>query len=616
MANMDQIVVVSILFTVLLSAISITINHKKKSTNDEGLQRFLMFAYAYIAGLVSYIMVYLLLGSDSVVRYMLLLVIWCCYCAMLAAMIMQCIFIFDYNRVWIKNVTSALCYYSLLSVLVELFFNKFRFDYNSSGILFSPGVFSEGFYYGFPIFIYYACIIFLLYNYWKTHVKIRERYLIKLAVYAVVPALIGLVVESICQVVYDLRYPVFFILMIVPFKLFSDINIKNRSFKLYFSDFEGLLKADNTDAVFICNDEQEVLYQNRAAEVNSRLYSDSFEGRKLSEIFIIDRDIMRALNSKDAKNGLMVPAIYPITGNHLVMSVEFIYDCCDEILCYIITIPNYLVAVDEKTFEEAGTDEEAPIQATVKTAALPDKPDNPHAVHDKSSVDPNANVLIVDDNLDNLDKYEALLKPYEVTVTKAIGGRNAIEKLLDPCYDAIFIAYTMSKLNGIETAKRIRSMGAEYYTDVPVIFILDEPVALVYKDLLSVSFNDYIESPISISKLNVIMGRWLWRRYAVTDKFNVNIGSSRNVRYIAEMSELFDDCLAFNTSGKWEYMGYTLKGIKRLCSKLDDKKLTDACDNMVDAYIRGQSDQINSFLEEFSQEIERVKTGIGRGLIY
>lgn len=616
MANIDHIVVVSILFTILLVAISITINHKKKNANDEGLARFLMFAYAYITGLICYILSYLLYGTDNVIRYMCMLIIWCCYCATLATMIIQCVFIFEYNRIWIKNLTSILCYYSLFSILIELFYNKFQFNHNSSGILFSPGFFNLGFYYGFPIVIYYICIIFLLVNYKKTHTKIREKYLIKIAVEAVVPALIALVAESICETFLNLRYPVFFIVMIIPFKLFSDLNIRNRSFQLNLSDFEGLLKADNTDAVFICNDEKEILYQNRAAEVNCKLYNDTYLNRKLSDVFVIDRDVMRALNSKDARNGLMVPATYPITNNHIVMSVEFIYDCCDEILCYIVTIPNYLVAVDEKVFEESDSrdDLNPPVQS--KVFAPGDKPDNPHAVQDKSSVDSNANVLLVDDNVENLDKYEALLKPYEITLTRAIGGRNAIEMLLDPCYDAVFIAYHMNKLNGIETAKRIRSMGAGYYTDVPIIFILDEPVALVYKDLLSVSFNDYIETPISISKLNVIMGRWLWRRYAVTDKFNVNPASTRSVRYIAEMSELFDDCMEFVTAAKWDYMGYTLKGIKRLCSKLEDKKLSDACDNMVDIYLRGRNEHIAEYLDAFNIELERIKSGTNRKTVY
>ena len=617
MVNIDHIVVVSILFTVLLMAISITINHKKKSANDEGLPRFLMFAYAYIVGLTCYILSYLLIGTQSVTRYILMLIIWCCYSAILASMIIQCVFIFEYNRIWIKNLASVLCYYSLFSVLTELFFNKFSFDYNSSGLFFAPGVFNEGFYYGFPICIFYTCIIFLLINYRKTHLKIRERYLIKIAIGATAPALIALILESICQVVFDLRYPVFFVCMIIPFALFSDLNIKNRSFQLNLSDFETLLKADNTDAVFICNDEQEVLYQNRAAEVNSKMYEDKYLGRKLSDIFSIDRDVLRAMSSKDAKNGLMVPATYTITGNQIVMSVEFIYDCCDEILCYIITIPNYLVAVDEKVFEGKGTDFKA--DAPMTTGIQPvqrDKAENPHAVQDKSSVDPNTNILLVDDNAENMEKYEALLKPYEVNITRAMGGRSAIDMLLDPCYDAIFIAYQMNKLNGIETAKRIRSMGSGYYTDVPIIFILDEPVALVYKDLLSVSFNDYIESPISISKLNVIMGRWLWRRYAVTDKFSVNPGSTRFIRYIAEMSELYDDCMAFVKAGKWDYMGYTLKGIKRLCSKLEDKKLSDACDNMVDIYLRGQNEHIEEYLDAFGSEMERIKSSTNRKIIY
>ncbi len=617
MVNIDHIVVESILFTILLIAISITINHQRKSANDEGLPRFLMFAYAYITGLVCYIICYLLYGTDSVVRYMCMLIIWCCYCATLASMIMQCIFIFEYDRIWIKNATALLCYYSLFSALLELSFNRFEFDFNSSGILFKPGFFNMGLYYGLPIIIFYVCIIFLLFNYKKTHTKIREKYLIKIAIGATVPALFALIAESVCEVIFNIRYPVFFISMIIPFKLFSDLNLRSRSFKLLLPDFEGLLKADNTDAVFICDDERRILYQNRAAEVNSRLYNDDFLNRNLSEVFVMDRDVLRALSSKDAKNGLMVPAVYPVSGNKLVMSVEFIYDCCDEILCYIITIPNYMVAVDENVFEDSdSTTDDNSLQQSRSVAPV-DKPDNPHAVQDKSSIDPGVNVLLVDDNIENLEKYENLLKPYEISITKAIGGRNAIEMLLDPCYDAVFIAYHMNKLNGIETAKRIRSMGSGYYSDVPIIFILDDPVALVYKDLLSVSFNDYIESPISISKLNVIMGRWLWRRYAVTDKFNASaLSNNRSVRYIAEMSELFDDCMEFAKARKWDYMGYTLKGIKRLCSKLEDKRLSDACDNMVDIYLRGQNEHIEEYLEAFNTELERVKTSVSRRMIY
>ena len=616
MANIDQIVVVSILFTVLLVAISITINHKKKSAKDEGLSRFLMFANTYMAGIVSYIMIYLLSGTESAARYMFVLIVWFCYCAILASMIIQCVFIFEYDRIWIKNITAIMCYYSLFSVLIELFYNHFTFESDSTGILFRPGFFSRGFYYGFPVVIFYVCIIFLLVNYSRTHTKVRDRYLVRIAVEATGPALVFLIFTIVCQVVFNLKYPIFFIAMIATFKLFSDLNIKKRSFMLILSDFESLLKADNTDAVFICNDEQKVLYQNRAAEVNCKLYNDQYLGRNLSEIFDIDSDVRRALSSKDAKNGLMVPAKYSVTGNQIVMSVEFIYDCCDEILCYIITIPNYLVAIDEKVFEETDKRIDVDVPLPGKVFIQADKTENPHATQDKTSVDPNSNVLLVDDNIDNLDNYEALLKPYGVSLNRAIGGRNAIEMLLDPCYDAVFIAYKMNKLNGIETAKRIRSMGTDYYSDVPIIFILDEPVAVVYKDLLSVSFNDYIEAPISISKLNVIMGRWLWRRYAVTDKFSVNLGSTRSVRYIAEMSELFDDCMSFVRIGKWDYMGYTLKGIKRLTSKLEDKRLSDACDNMVDIYLRGQNEHINDYLDAFNVELERIKSGFSHGTVY
>ena len=612
-----QLIVVSILFAVLMFAIAIDKNFRDKCMGVNGAGLFLLFQRAYMVGIIAYIVIYLTIGRHDNIPYLMQLFVWYSYCAILASMIIQSLTIFEFHGLWVKNCTAVLCYYSLFVVIIELFFKRYEFIVNSTGIDFYPGVIPKGLYFSFPIIIYYICMIFLLVNYRKTHFKIRERHLLKLALFAILPCFFGLVIESFLHVVLKVHYPVFFVLMVISCKFMCEIHIKNRSFKLLPEDFEGILTADKTDAIFICDDEQNILFQNRAAQINSQMFKDKYIGRKITDVFVIDQDVARAMKSNQSKDGLMAAAIYPLTEHKIVMSVEFIYDCCNEILCSIITIPNYDVALDENTFEDTvsyvehdrvGNDLDLAPATGYKEAALSEE--------ERMRVDTGTTIMLVDDDTDNLDRYEEFFKPYGIAVTRADGGRTALNLLREPGYDAIFISYDMKKLNGIETAKRIRSMGNEYYRDVPIIFILTCPVSDVYREMLDVSFNDYIEVPVSVRKLNMIMSRWLWRRYALTDRREYSGSNTRVVRYIENLEELYNDCLAFTENSKWSYIGYSLKGMKRLCAKLESKALIGACDNIIDIYIRGQYDQLNYVLTGFYTELSQVKKSSNFGMMY
>lgn len=617
MAVISLIVTESILFVVLLFTISITVKDKSISKNDEGLNRFLVFAYAYIIGLCAYIVQYMLSGTKTILIYFCSLITWYAYCAILASMINQSIYVFANKRMWIRRVTEILCYYSLLVVIAELVAEDFVYESNITGLEFKPGLVPMGIFYATPIVIYYICMGYLLWDYHKTHIKPREKHLMKIALGATIPSFFGLIAETVCHTVFNVRYPVFFVLLIIPFKLMSDLHLKNRSFMLLEEDFDSILKTDNTDAIFVCDDELVILYQNKGALINSQLFRDTYVGRKLTDVFVLDADVKRALKSKEARDGLMVPAIYPLTERKLVMSVEYIYDCVDEILCSIITIPNYEVSMDEKSFmpeEDEAVRVGNDLDIASKVPGVLEKPEDLSAVN--KFINKDVNVLIVDEDQENLDLYTSLLEQYDIKITRANGGRIAIDMMLDPCYDAVFIYLEMEKLNGIETAKRIRGLGNEYYSEVPIIFILSEPVANVYKDLLDVKFNDFIEMPLSAGNLNPILSRWLWRRYAITDNMTPGIGSSRTVRSVNALEDMYSDCKQFCDNGKMSYIGYTLKGMKRLCSKLEYKDLTDACDNMTDAYIRGLYSDIPEMLEEFHNKLEQFRSSRNFGMVY
>ncbi len=613
----SQILIETILFAIILATISITYRDKSVSKDREGSHRFFMLINAYIVGVIGYVIVYLLEESYEVVRYALYIVVWYSYVTVLACMILQAVYIFEHTGKKIRITASLLCYYGLFTVIIELFFHNFTFDSNPTGLEFCPYAIPKPLYYSIPILTYYFCMIFLMQEYHKSHLKVREKHLLKLGIAATIPSFIGLIVETVCHVFFDIRYPVFFITMIVSVKLMSDMHLESRSFKLKREDFDEFLRDDNTDAVYICDDELTVLYENKAASIYSAMYKDTYIGRKLTDIFVIDSDVKRALTSKDARDGLMVPAIYTVTDRKLVLSVEYMYDCCDEILCSIITVPNYKVAMSDDTFGDArGYSRSGSSNRSHVAAVNIDKDETAPSIQDIRTIDPNSNILLIDENSENLDSYEELMKPYNVHVHRAISGRAAIEMMAEPCYDALFIAYAMEKLNGVETAKRIRGMGEGYYTEVPIIFILNEPVVNIYQDLLEVSFNDFLEMPLSVKKLNAIMTRWLWRRYAVTDLYNGSAGSTRIVRSMKALEEMNKDCKKFNDEGNFRYIGYNLKGMKRICTRLENRQLINACDNMLEIYLRGQYDKLGEYLEQFESELERLKDSTNFGMLY
>ncbi|MCR5420309.1 MAG: response regulator [Lachnospiraceae bacterium] len=602
-----RIIIVSILFAVLLFAISIGFNNKNSHAKDEDFQSFLIFSRAYIFGVIGYLVIYLLDDKYITIKYIFLIIIWYCYCFILSSMIMQSIRIFKSEEKWIRNCSYIICYYAIFSSLIELFFYRFSFDSNSSGIEFYPGIIPDFIYYATPIIIYYVCMGNLLYKYYITHTKKRERHLFKLALYTVIPSLAGLVTESFFHVYLKVCYPIFYILLIISYKLMYDLHIKNRSFNISRNDFEQLLSADKTDVIFVCNDEFDILFENKAASINKQLFKDEYIGRKITEVFLIEKDIQRAMYSKETRKGLMVQAIYPVTDHKVVMSIEYIYDCVDEILCSIITIPNYEVAIDKDFFKDIKEDP-ASLKTTVKyDEKIVYNEDTPITQKDKSSIDINSNILLVDDKIDNFIIYEKYFEPYELRINKAVGGRSALNKLLEPCYDVIFIAYDMSKLNGVETAKRIRSMGGDYYSDVPIIFIINCPVDEIYRELLEVSFNDFIEMPLSSRKLNTILTRWLWRRYALTDVEDYDSVGMRIARFMDNIDSLCNDCMELYSDEKWDLIGYILKGIKRLCTKLEEKNLLSLCDLMLDNYLNKNYDKLPVLLSKFQKELDRIR---------
>ena len=119
----------------------------------------------------------------------------------------------------------------------------------------------------------------------------------------------------------------------------------------------------------------------------------------------------------------------------------------------------------------------------------------------------NAHVLAVDDNRMNLRVIEEILKNYNIKVTTAVSGMEALEKITSADYDFVFMDHMMPEMDGVETLHAIRQMLGTYYTKVPIVALTANTVAGAREALLAEGFSDFMEKPIERSVLERVLRR-------------------------------------------------------------------------------------------------------------
>lgn len=114
---------------------------------------------------------------------------------------------------------------------------------------------------------------------------------------------------------------------------------------------------------------------------------------------------------------------------------------------------------------------------------------------------PDANILVIDDNLVNLDVAATLLEKYEANVITAASGNEGIITLKKESVDLVFLDYMMPDMDGIDTLKEIRKIEDEHISSVPVISLTANVVSGAKEMFLSEGFDDYLSKPIEVDKL-------------------------------------------------------------------------------------------------------------------
>ena len=154
---------------------------------------------------------------------------------------------------------------------------------------------------------------------------------------------------------------------------------------------------------------------------------------------------------------------------------------------------------------------------------------------------PKAHVLIVDDNFMNLKVMEGILKKYQLKVSTAMSGKEALEKINAKTYDLVFMDHMMPEMDGIETFHRIRNKGGLYFEKVPIIALTANAIAGAREMFLAEGFTDFLEKPVENSVLQRVLLRNLpeekicfgeAREERQAERTNLNDGSQEEVENI------------------------------------------------------------------------------------
>ncbi|MCM1466669.1 MAG: ATP-binding protein [Alistipes sp.] len=135
--------------------------------------------------------------------------------------------------------------------------------------------------------------------------------------------------------------------------------------------------------------------------------------------------------------------------------------------------------------------------------------DEQHADLRHRFIAPKAKVLVVDDNAMNLKVMARLLLPYQIKVTLAGSGQEALDKLNAMDFDCVFLDHMMPEMDGVETLHKIRQKPGLYFQSLSVIAFTANAIGGAREMFMAEGFDDFIAKPIELSVLERMLRRYI-----------------------------------------------------------------------------------------------------------
>lgn len=219
-------------------------------------------------------------------------------------------------------------------------------------------------------------------------------------------------------------------------------------------------------------------------------------------------------------------------------------------------------------------------------------------------------ILLVDDEPDILEFMEYNLRKENYQISKAVNGKEAIDKAKKEHPDLIILDIMMPEMDGIEVCRALRELPDFKNTLITFLTARNEDYSQIAG--FDVGADDYITKPIKprvlISRINA-----LFRRY---NSGNGKPQEKDNVVYIADLKIDRDQYLVFKGDEKIELPKKEFELLALLASKpgkvfTRDEILEKIWGNDVVVGDRTIDVHIRKLREKFGDDLIRTVKGIG-----
>lgn len=451
----------------------------------------------------------------------------------------------DVDRKYTSMFITVIAYSAVILFFVDTIMQGGELMKSPFGVYFSPvAPWHKALYFIYYMFYVTMLITFVVYRGAGIYRKC-EKHDLMLLLFVYMFSAAGFIAEQFI-IVYSMTYiPIEIIFNLIAAIIMRRLLAYHDMVTISKKHFAKELDEGRTDVVFILDSQLRIVYENRRAQVLEQLFEDRFVGRKITDVFEISSGAYSQLCQSVDETAFGISADYPVNDRHVNMIINHRLDDYNEILSTVVFVYNMedIDKADNLVNDVTEENEEEMIKNAVK-------------------ITKNARVLIVDEDIVFLNVFQRILKPYEVIITRAVSGKDAMEQIENHVYDIIFVSYEMENGSGAQIVTKIRAMSGDYYSQVPVVFTTTADINDVFMGFLEAGFNDYLEKPVSKRGLNSVLTRWLWQRFDNSTAEDTSKENRFSAQY-NELNELIGDAEKMFEGKKYQLLLFCLKGIER-----------------------------------------------------
>jgi CheY-like chemotaxis protein len=122
---------------------------------------------------------------------------------------------------------------------------------------------------------------------------------------------------------------------------------------------------------------------------------------------------------------------------------------------------------------------------------------------------PDAEILVIDDNIVNIQVFTGLLKPVKCKIDQGTSGDICLAKTKEKKYDIIFLDEMMPGKSGTQTLKELREDSDNPNAETVVCALTADALSGAREKFIEAGFNDYLSKPVNIEELEKMMKKTL-----------------------------------------------------------------------------------------------------------